>query len=150
MGILTEIHNFIEAEAGIVEATMATGISADENGPSVDLLGFNGAEVIVFVGTNASHAAGAYWNLELEESADDSTFTDVAEDDLIDPIADTTTGAFALIDDTTEDAAWFRVGYRGNLRYIRLVLNVTGSPGTTKFSAVVLKCGPSAFPTTNP
>lgn len=150
MGALTEIHNFVEAELGLVEATLATGITADQNGPGVDLLGFNGAEVIVYIAANASIDGSNYWSLELEESADDSTYTDVAEADMIDPIASTTTGQFGLIDSTTEDSAFFRVGYRGNLRYIRVVCNITGTPGATKFACCILKCGPSAIPTTNP
>lgn len=128
-------------------------ISADTNGTTIDLQGYRDCDVLVYVGTSASLDASNYWSLELEEADESSwgsdtagTFSDVAEANMIEPVAGTTVGRFALVDSTSEDDAVYRVGYIGGKRFIRVVHNATSSPGSTQFLTVAIKGNPVDFP----
>lgn len=121
-----DLHNNLKTVVTRKPGTAAA--TADFNGTAVDTLGFEGVEVFVYMAASGDTLSGSvYTTLELEESNDNTTFTDVAEVDMIGAIDGTTTGAFAVIDDPAEDDALFRVGYVGNKRYVRVVVNVTGT-----------------------
>lgn len=93
----------------------------------IDLQGYEGCLVIVNVGASGDTLSGTvYWSLELEESDDDSTYTDVAAADMIGDNAGGS-GQFALIDDPAEDDTVYSVGYIGSKRYLRVILNATGT-----------------------
>ena len=112
-------------------------LDADANGTAIDLQGYNGCLVGVFIGAPASaFDASNYVQLEMEEadetawgSGTPGAYTDVAEAHLINPIASTTTGAFALINDAAEDETIYWVAYIGTKRYIRVHFEYTGAPG---------------------
>jgi hypothetical protein len=80
----------------------------------VDLQGYEGAEAVIQVGTvtDGTHTP------KLQESDDNSTWTDVAAANL--------NGAFVALASNTVQ----RVGYIGSKRYIGIVVTVTGSPAT--------------------
>ena len=63
----------------------------------------------------------------LEESDDDSAFTDVADADLTDYVAGTNNGTIGLIDDPTEDDVVLKSTYKGSKRYVRPVVNISGT-----------------------
>jgi hypothetical protein len=91
--------------------------TASANGSGVDLLGYDGAMIVVDAGTvtDGTHT------VSLEESADNSTFTAVAAGNLEGTLP-------ALI--TTNDDQIHTAEYRGTKRYVRGVITVTGSPST--------------------
>ncbi len=102
--------------------------TADENGTGVDLRGYNKALVICEMGNSGDTLSGSVEiNIEVEESDDNSTFTDVADADLQTSVTGANTGTFAHVDAPAEDSAVFMTTYRGTKRYIRTVVNVVGS-----------------------
>jgi len=98
--------------------------TSSANGTGIDLAGFPSATVAFIVGaiTDGTHTP------KVQESDDDSTYTDVAAADLI--------GSLAALAASTNQ----RVGYRGTKRYIRAVSTITGSPSTGGvYAAVVIR-----------
>lgn len=115
-------------------------LTGDANGTGVDTANFESAMCVVHVGNSADTLSGSvFMALELEESTDDSTYTDVAVADMLGE-AGTTASQWNLINAPTEDSAVFQVGYMGDSRYIRPVYNITGthSSGTPAGALIVL------------
>lgn len=135
-----------------IESIVPAVVTADTNGTGVDLRGFDSAMVVVNVGQSGDTLSGAVKiELELEESDDDSTYTDVADSDLGVYVAGTNDGCFGVIDDAAEDAAVYFTTYRGSKRYIRPVINVTGTHSNgTPIGAEVIKGHPHGQPLTLP
>ena len=107
-------------------------LSADTNTTGVSIAAVKELEIAALVGTcgNATLHSTIYISLELEESADNVTYTDVAEADMLGAVSGTTTGQFAKIDAKTKDDTAYACGYRGNKKYVRAVVNFVGSHGT--------------------
>ena len=119
--------------------------TAAENGTGVDLQGYEGATVLVDVGAEGDTlSSSVYFEVSLEESDDDSTYTDVAQAGIIDGTI-AAGGIFLKLDGTAggnPDTAGgiFRVGYVGNKRYIRVVLAKTGTHSNgTPIRAIVVR-----------
>lgn len=91
--------------------------TATATGATVDLLGYDAAEILIDAGTctDGTHT------VSLTESDDDSTYTAVAAGDI--------EGTCPAIITTNDDQA-HTVGYRGTKRYLRPVVTVAGSPST--------------------
>tara|TARA_Y100001938_G_scaffold128518_1_gene182349 strand:- start:850 stop:1329 length:480 start_codon:yes stop_codon:yes gene_type:complete len=134
--------------------------TAASNGTGVDLLGYEGATVIVTIGAEGDTlAANTNFEIGLEHSDDDSTYTDCAQADIVDGTI-AASGVFLIIDgtgtagtagnpDTT--GATYRVGYRGGKRYIRTTIAKTGTHsngtpiGTTVVRSHARHTGDNAF-----
>lgn len=117
----------LEARLDAVASLVPANRTADANGTGVDLRGYDGALVIASIGAEGDTLSGSVSiSVELEESDDDSTFTDVAAADILGGNGGSS-GQFALIDDNAEAPAVHKVAYIGNKRYIRAVWNVTGT-----------------------
>ena len=143
-------HNIVVSNS-IINATK----TAAANGSGVDLKGFEEATAIVDVGAEGDTLSGSvYFEISLEHSDDDSTYTDVVQADIINgTIAaggiwlklDGTTGG----DPDTTGGLW-QIGYVGGKRYVRLVLAKTGThTNGTPISGVIVKSRPRVAPTTN-
>lgn len=105
-------------------APAARNASAD--GTGIDLANFASATVVFVVGaiTDGTHTP------KVQESDDNSAFTDVAAANLI--------GSLAVLAANTNQ----RVGYRGAKRYIRAVSTVAGATTGGVYAAVVIRaCG---------
>ena len=118
-------------------------ITADADGSSVDLLGYSRVVFYALIGESGDTLSGSVKiELEVEESSDDSSFTDVADADLTKYVAGTNDGCFAVIDAAAEDDAVFMTEYRGSARYVRPVINVTGThTNGTPIGIVALRIG---------
>jgi len=102
-------------------------LTADTNSTSVDMKGYDELLLIANCGESGDTlAADLAWEFEVEESTDDSTFTDVADADLINYVAGTNDGCFALINAAAEDDTVYFTSYRGTSRYVRVVANAIG------------------------
>ena len=128
----------------VVSLAAATRTAA-ANGTGVDLQGYESATVLVDVGAEGDTLSGSvYFEVSLEESDDDSTYTDVAQASIVDGTI-AAGGIFLKLDGTTggnPDSAGgiFRVGYVGNSRDIRVVLAKTGTHSNgTPLGAMVVK-----------
>lgn len=129
----------------VVDPAAAT---ADANGASVDMLGYNSVMFLALVGETGDTLDGSnYIELELEESDDDSTFTDCADADVRDTVTGTNTGTFALINAAAEDDTLYYAQYTGSKRYVRPVINVTGThTNGTPIGIVALQGGADVLP----
>jgi len=100
----------------------------DVDGTSVDMRGYHDVTFIGLVGAEGDTLSGSVMiELEVEESDDDSTFTDVADDELQGYVAGTNDGCFAVIDANGEAPSVHKATYHGNARYVRPVINLTGT-----------------------
>lgn len=119
-----------------VQSLVPLNRSAAGNGVGVDTLGFNSASIIFATGAIGGTASPTF-TFEVQESADNTTFTAVADADLrgTEPVV-TTANTVA------------QVGYIGNKRYIRAILKtVGGTTPTLDCSANVILGHPTVAPT---
>ena len=123
--------------------------TADTDGASADLQGYESALIIAALGANGdTMSATVMMEIEVEESADDSNFTDVADADLINYVAGTNDGCMAVDDGTADDSAFYVAQYIGSKRYVRVVLNATGTHSTgTIVGAAIIPLGYKNPPT---
>jgi hypothetical protein len=129
----------------------AVADSVDSDGTGVDLFGYYGALVLANVGVGAVFSdTTVSLELELEESSDNSSFTDVADAHLVGYVAGTNDGCFGVIDYGDEDNMVYYAGYIGSKRYIRIVYNYV-STGTapadiTPTSGAIIRMYPKYGP----
>lgn len=121
-----------------VAAVESQVVTVDVDGDGIDTRGFDSIALVANIGVSGDTLSDSVKiELEVEESDDDSTYTDVADADLINFVDGTNDGTFAVIDDPAEDDAIYATGYRGSKRYVRGVVNVTGSHSSgTEIGAV--------------
>lgn len=124
--------------------------TTDTNGSSIDLLGYRHGAIYVNVGTaGITLDSSNYICLELEESADDSTWTDCADADITNAVTAVNTGTFAKLSSMAYDNAVFMTQYSGTKRYIRPVLNYVGTHGAgTTIGAIAFRAGDQSLPVT--
>ena len=99
--------------------------NASANGTGVDLAnyGSNRIDMVFGVVTDGTHAP------KIQESSDNSTFTDVAAADQV--------GSFSAATSSSGGSAVQTVSYIGKLRYIRVVQTVSGATTGAVTSATV-------------
>ena len=138
---MKDLSNNISPAVSLAAATR----TAAANGSGVDLQGYESATVLVDVGAEGDTISSpVYFEVSLEESDDDSTYTDVAQASIVDGTI-ASGGIFLKLDGTANgnpDSAGgiFRVGYVGNSRYIRVVLAKTGTHSNgTPLGAMVVR-----------
>tara|TARA_R110000851_G_scaffold88877_4_gene193921 strand:+ start:914 stop:1339 length:426 start_codon:yes stop_codon:yes gene_type:complete len=108
--------------------SIAATITADFNGAACDLLNHDGSLLVVNMGNSGDTLSSTvYIELEVEDSPDNSTWTDVADDLITGAVTGTNTGTFAKVDAPAEDSAIFTTAYLGRERYVRIVVNVSGT-----------------------
>ncbi len=119
--------------------------SAAANGTGVDLQGYESAVAILSCGGEGDTlSSSVYFEVSLEHSDDDSTYTDCAQADISDGTI-SAGGIWLKLDGTANgnpDSAGeiYRVGYRGGKRYIRMVLAKTGTHSNgTPMSGFIIK-----------
>lgn len=97
------------------------------NGTGVDLQGYEGAYALVHFGTytDGTHTP------KLQESDDNSSFSDVAAGDLL--------GAFTAAAAAGAANTVQKVGYKGGKRYIRVVLTTAGATSGAGSAALVVR-----------
>ena len=115
-------------QVDLVMVPVLTAPTIDANGISVDMLGYDRCTFLAALGDSGDTLSGSvYVELEVEESDDDSSFSDVADADLQGYVAGNNDGCFAVVNAPAEDQAVFTATYKGSKRYVRPVLNVTGT-----------------------
>lgn len=117
-------RNNIHRDLGVVQSLHpAARTNATHNGTGVDLAGYEGCAVKFDVGavTDGTHAP------KLQESDDNSTFTDVAAADQ--------DGVLANLASNTPQ----KVGYLGRKRYVRPVITTSGATTGAIAGATVIR-----------
>jgi hypothetical protein len=138
---MKDLSNNISPAVSLINAVK----TAAGNGTGVDLQGYEGATVLVDVGAEGDTlSSSVYFEVSLEHSDDDSTYTDCAQADIVDGTI-SAGGIFLKLDGTANgnpDSAGgiFRVGYAGNKRYVRVVLAKTGTHSNgTPLGAMIVR-----------
>ncbi|MEM9710601.1 MAG: hypothetical protein AAGA17_00175 [Actinomycetota bacterium] len=125
------MHSDIASNIGVVQSlTPAARTDGAQDGTGVDLVDFGSAAVVFVPGTitDGTHTP------KVQESADNSAWSDVAAGDLDGTLVD-------LADDTAQ-----KVGYLGTARYIRTVVTGAGSTTGGVYGAHVVKGSPRVAP----
>lgn len=153
--IRRDLHSNVKAVSHIIGTLTATETPAN----GVDLAGFGSSEFIIHVGevTNIANSPQPSWAFKLQESDDDSDYSDVtnANDVLVgsakSPVTapNASTGVFLTVDAAAEDDQVYRVGYIGTKRYARVVATAANTPGATPISVVAVLGNPSIAPTSD-
>ena len=138
---MKDLSNNINPAVSIINAVK----TAAGNGTGVDLQGYESATVLVDVGAEGDTLSGSvYFEVSLEHSDDNSTYSDCAQADIIDGTI-AAGGIFLKLDGTTggdPDTAGeiYRVGYVGGKRYVRVVLAKTGTHSNgTPLGAMIVR-----------
>ena len=126
-------------------------ITADTDGASVDMKDYSHVAFYALVGQSGDTLSGSvYIELELEESDDDSTFSDCADADVTNTVTGNNTGTFAKIDAAAEDQAIYMCEYKGSKRYVRPVVNVSGTHSNgTPIGIMAVRSGHDTLPVSN-
>jgi hypothetical protein len=115
----------------LVESLNAIVKAADTNCTGIDTQGFNSAMVMVNVGApGITFSATDKVDIKLEDSADNSTFTAVTDNNYVTGGTVDSTGIWQTIDANGDCNAVYGIGYVGPKRYIRAVLDFSGTHGT--------------------
>lgn len=141
---MQDLSNNIELGNSIINAVK----TAAEDGSGIDLQGFEEATAVVSVGAEGDTlSSSVYFEVSLEHSDDDSTYTDCVQADIVNGTIDAG-GIWLKLDGTTggdPDTAGgqWQVGYVGGKRYVRLVLAKAGTHSTgTPISGLIVKSRP--------
>ena len=116
-------------------------LTADEVGASVDMKDYDACTFLAVVGVSGDTLSGSvYIELEVQDSADDSSFAAVADAELTDSVTGTNTGTFSLINDPAEDDVVAKTTYIGSERYVLCNVNVTGTHSNgTPISVIAIR-----------
>lgn len=112
--------------------------NADLNTGSLDTLGYDSAVIMFHVGLSADTINTTNKiELEIEESDDNSAWNDAPNASLVNPdtgaagfVAATNVGTTVVIDSAAKDELIYAVRYAGSKRYVRAVLNFSGTHTT--------------------
>jgi len=126
-------------------------LTADANSASVDMAEYKDVAFYVTVGAAGdTFSSSVKTEIEIQDSADNSTFAACADTDITNAVSATHTGTCAVIDASTECAALYACQYLGAARYVRVVINVTGTHSNgTPYSVVALRSGSRNLPVSN-
>ena len=122
----------------LVESLNAIVKDADTNSTGIDTQGSNSAMVMVNVGAPGVTFSGTHKvDIKLEDSADNSTFAAVTNNNFVTGGTVDSAGIWQTIDANGDCNAVYGLGYVGPERYIRVVLDFSGTHGTgTSFGVV--------------
>jgi hypothetical protein len=136
------MYDLSNKTAAVVSLTAANR-TADTDGSTVDLQGWESALVVAVCGAEGDTLSGSvYIQFALEHSDDDSTWAAVAQADVVDGTI-ASGGIFATIDDGAEAPSIHQLSYVGGKRYVRVVDERTGThTNGTPTAAVVVKGNP--------
>ena len=94
----------------------------------------DGGELMIeaCIGAQGDTLSGSvYWEIELQDSPDNSTFTAVVDANISNPVASrTATGTMAAIVSSAGCSQNYLAAYRGNQRYVKVNVRATGSHST--------------------
>lgn len=131
-----------DIHSGISVATLigAAALSADNTPAAVDLLGYQGAEILLAIGAGGiTFDATNKIEFKLTHSDDDSTYTAVADADML-GVTGISSGIIKSLVAAHAAAASYRFGYKGGKRYLKLLADFSGTHGAaTPIAAMVVK-----------
>jgi hypothetical protein len=122
--------------------------NSDTNSSGMDLRDSESAALLFHVGASADTLSGTNKiELEVQESDDNSTFTAVANLDMNVYTSATNVGTGVVVISNATASQSYIFGYKGNKRYIRGVLNFSGTHSTgTPIGIIGLRGGNHYLP----
>lgn len=151
-----DLHSNIKTVQHLAAAAYTT-TQTPANG--VNRAGFSMLEFLIAIGVVsdfvASPVGDGSWTFKLQESDDDSAFTDVvtAADVLVgsakSPVTtpNASTGIFLTVDADAEDVQVYRIGYIGAKQYVRVVSTAVSTPGSSPLAIIAVLGNPAIAPT---
>lgn len=136
---MQDLHNKIDVKRALSPAAATTDNTVFTS-QVADLLGYDGAELVILTGSLAD--ADATFTLLIEDSSDNSTFATVGSTLLNGTIA---AGSF----DFSADDKVFKIGYVGSKRYLRAKITPANNTGNAFVAAAWLLL-PNILPPANP
>jgi len=120
-----DMLNNLKAVLGLDAQTL----TADGTGAEVDMQGYNGLYIVFNIGESADTLSGSVKiECEIQHSdASGSGFAAAADADVRDTVTGTNTGTVAVIDAAAEDSVIVECQYVGNKRYVKPIINLTGT-----------------------
>ena len=135
-------HTSLYANTSFNQLLAPVVSNAATNSASVDLQNCDDAVLAFNIGAPVDTYSGANkLDLEVQESADNVTFTAVANADLTNYVAGINTGTVAEIIANSGCSQMYQAGYRGSKRYVRGVLNFSGAHATGTIIGVTALLG---------
>jgi hypothetical protein len=131
------IRRDLKSNVDVVQSIAPQARTATINGSSADLLGYDSAMVVFSIGAFTNGA----FTPKVQESDDDSAYSDVAAADL--------SNALTAVTGAGQQNAVQRVGYKGTKRYIRARIEEGSSPAPATgclVSATIVRGNPHAAP----
>ncbi|MBM4117837.1 hypothetical protein FJ251_08850 [bacterium] len=117
---------------------LLSGGTTDRTGTAVDMLGYERCTFVALFGAPGDTLSGSvYVTVELEESTDNSTWTDVADADVSTTVSGVTTGTICKVDANGEASLAYAATYIGLKRYVRPIVNLTGTHTNGTINAVL-------------
>ena len=84
--------------------------------------------LILTMGESGDTLSGSVkWDISIQDSPDDSTWTNVTASSRVSFAAVDSSGIYATVDAAAEDDAAYPIGYTGPERYVRIVCTKTGT-----------------------
>jgi hypothetical protein len=141
-----------DLHSGVFAATLlpAATYAADNTPATVDLLGFQSAEVLLAIGVGGITFTGVNRvDFVLSHSDDDTTYTPVTTADMI-GVTIASGGIIRSLTAAHAAGASYRYGYKGGRRYLRLLADFSGTHATgTPIAGIALLGDPEVAPVAN-
>ena len=120
-------------------------VTADADGTTVDLQGFNSAMVVVNTGVEGDTLSGSVkFDFILEHSDNDSDWSAVTSSTDVTEGSVDSSGIFLTLDANAETPQISQIGYIGGKQYIRCKIDATGTHSNgTPMGVTVIKGNPS-------
>lgn len=143
---MKDLHSHILLAVAIGNAVL----SADNTPISIDLQGYDSAEIELAIGIGGITFSGTNKiEFVLTHSDDDTTYVPVSTADML-GVTVATGGIIKSLVAAHAAAAVYRYGYKGNKRYLKLLADFSGTHGTgTPIAATVIKGNGSDNPQAN-
>lgn len=140
---MKDMHSGVSVATLIAAATLA----ADNTPPTVDLLGFQSAEILLAIGAGGIAFTGTNKiEFVLTHSDDDSTYTAVTTADML-GVTVASGGIIKSLIAAHATASSYRFGYKGGKRYLKLLADFSGTHSTgTPIAAMALLGDPEVAP----
>jgi hypothetical protein len=139
---MRDLHNNIDVRRALSPKAAVTDNTAYVS-EVLDRRGFESVELLLAIGANTD--SNATFTVLLEEGSDGSTFTAVADADLLG------TEALASFTAADDDNKVKKLGYTGSKRYLRATVTPAANDSGNHFVAAVWLLGhPNNAPTVNP
>lgn len=124
----------IRNDISVAQSLAPAARTASADGTGVDLANYDAAVAIIDAGawTDGSHT------FELQESADNTTFTTVDDAQL--------DGTEPVVDAAADDAQVYEIGYHGAERYLRVSVTVSGATTGAAYGASIVRGKPRVKP----